>query len=101
MRPVTQVVTSAASGPWIPLDQYTPQFNCTYDLVTGGSTCQVDFTDDNPFEVTNPTVHGQVVASAATNSSTNSAAQHAAVRLTVTAFVANATLKVRQQGIAG
>jgi hypothetical protein len=101
MRPVTQVVSSVASGPWIVLDQYTPQFNCTYDVLSGGSTVQVDYTDDNPFEVAVPAVGGQVVASASANSSTSSSAQHAAVRLTCTVFVAAATLKVRQQGIAG
>jgi hypothetical protein len=81
------------------LDQYANPFNVTYDVQAGGSTCQVDYTDDDPFNVASPVVGGQVVASAATNSSTSSQSPHKAVRLTVTAFVANATLKVNQQGI--
>ena len=100
MRPVVQTVSGVASGAWIVLDQYTPSFNATYNLQTGGSTCQVDYTDDDPFTVANPAVHGQVVVSSAANSSTSSTAQHRAVRLTVTAFVAPAVLKVTQQGLA-
>jgi hypothetical protein len=100
MRPVIQIVGSVTSGPWIILDQYTPTFNVNLNVQTGGSTCQVDYTDDDPFNVSSPAVHGQAVASGSTNSSTGLTVPHKAVRLTVTVFVAAATLKVTQVGLA-
>lgn len=99
MRPVVQTVTGVASGPWIVLDQYCNPFNVTYDVISGGSTVQVDYTDDDLFNTPVPAVGGQVVATAAANSSTSSQAPHKGVRLTCTVFVAAATLKVNQQGI--
>lgn len=103
MRPLQPiVVTSVSSSAWVPLDIYTNNGQLKLDLTTGGSTCQVDYTDDNPFTVTNPVVAGQLVASGASNSVTNFVGPVPfAIRLTVTVFVANATLKVLQQGIGG
>jgi len=103
MRPLNPiVVTSTTPSAWVPLDIYTNNGQLKLDLTTGGSTCQVDYTDDNVFNVASPVVGGQLVASSSSNSVTNfTGPLPFAIRLNATVFVANATLKVIQQGIGG
>jgi hypothetical protein len=104
MRPLTPIVVgSAASSAWIPLDIYITSGQLKLDLTTGGSTCQVDYTDQDPFDPTlTLAAAGQLVASGSTNSVTNFAGPvPRAIRLTVTVFVAAATLRVHQTGLTG
>ena len=104
MRPLVPVVlTGVSSSAWLPLDIYNTTGQLKLDVTAGGSTVQVDFTDDDPFNpAISPAVAGQMVASGAANSVTNFVGPvPRAIRFTCTVFVANATLKVIQQGLTG
>ena len=105
MRPLQPVVVSGvASSAWLILDQYLNVANLNIEVDAGGSTVQVDYTNDNVFNVAAPVVNPggtPLVASGATSTNTNTTQIPFAVRLTCTVFVAAATMKVTQHGLTG
>ena len=101
LQPVSLV--GVGSSPWLVLDQFPDVASVRLDLVAGGLTVQVDYTDDDPFQ--NPgssaiTVGGQAIASGSANVTTALTSVPRAVRLTCTVGSGGpAILKVVQQGI--
>jgi hypothetical protein len=104
MRPVNQTVSTVTSGPWIPLDITQNPFSCSVGCrVLTGSTYQVDYTYDDPFDtVTVPVAFGQLTnmpAGSTANKDQFLTAPIRAVRLTVTVAAGNGVKMTVIQGL--